>query len=390
MRFVTRGRLYATRLLTGLVLMALGGCVADEATSSNAFEEYEETTLTEVERVQSDPVIHSQLESGAISELALVRAIGDLDSFGRVTDVISFPEFLIVGDVTLPPKIKVFDRVSGASIHEFGRAGEGPGEFKSPRHLYRVSTEPPVVTIYDFQNQRISSYDFGTDPRQPKLLRSIRSEANLPMKELVPIEGTSDYLANGLIGDATLVRVDSLLRPISRLWMDPPFQPPEIRYGQSLVEANLRHLAASPNRDRFAVVYQNENRIDILLEPEGRFRTIFGPRELDQSHSTDGGRFEREGEHQKAYVDVVSTAQNIYALLCACKSASDGERGIDHLPYQVHVYDWSGNYKGELQLDKNVLQIAVSADDERLWGMFEDPVPRLGEWKLPSWVRERN
>lgn len=390
MSVVMGRRIYLNQFLTGVVLLAVAGCVADEATSSNTFEEYEAAPLTELERIPSEPTVESRLESGEISALTLVRALGDLDSFGRVTDVVSFPEFLVVGDVTLPPKIKVFDRATGALIHEFGRAGEGPGEFQSPRHLYRESTDPPIVTIYDFQNQRMAWYDFERDPREPEQVRTISSEANLPMKELVPIAGTPEYLANGLVGDATLVRVDSSFRPMSRLWMDPPFQPPEIRYGQSLVEANLRHLAASPGGDRFAVAYQNENRVDILFEPEGSFRTIVGPRELDQSYSAIGGRFEREPEHEKAYVDVVSTARNIYALLCACRSASEGERGIDHLPYQVHVFDWSGDYKGELRLDKNVLQIAVSADDERIWGMFEDPVPQLGEWELPSWVRERS
>jgi hypothetical protein len=364
------------------------GCNTDESTSSNSFEEYEKTALTEVQRVERRPTVYSRLDSGAVSQLALDRTFGDIDSFGRVTDVVSFPGFLVVGDVTLPPKIKVFDRASGELAHEFGRAGEGPGEFRSPRHLYRVSSEPPIVRIYDFQNQRLTSYDFSSGLRHPERIRTIPSEANLPMKELVPLEGTDQYLANGLIGDATLVRVDSMLRPISRLWMDPPFQPPEVRYGQSLVEANLRHLTASPADDRFAIAYQNSNRLDILYGAEGRFRTIVGPRNLDQSHSTAGGRFDRDDDHQKAYVDVVSTEDNIYALLCACSSAADGERGIDHLPYQVHVFDWSGDYRGEIQLDRNVLQIGVSADDERIWGMFENPVPRLGEWKLPSWVME--
>lgn len=339
--------------------------------------------LDSLEPTSAKPPERPSLGEGHRSHLSPRRSYGDTSSFGHVTELVASGPLLVAADASLPPLLKVVDRESGR-VSAFGREGSGPGEFRSPRSLVSLDTDPPTFQLFDFQNQRLTLFRWIREREEVRYLEHRRFVAGIPIEQVVPRPSAGGYVASGPFRAHTLLVADSAGRERRRITTGVPLRvdPPAMR------EANLRHFAADPGHTRFAVAWQHANRIDLLRGLEGTHRRVKGPRGLNTDYTTIGPDFELGEDGEIGYVDIHATGARVYALYCGCSDSDETEQGISHLPRLVHVFGWNGDYRGEIDLGREVREIAVARDDSLLWGATRgDPIPRIAEWSLPAWVR---
>lgn len=381
-------RSFCPRLVLSLAWLGLAACGRGEGRISGSLEaDSGPRRLPQVEprEYSSRP----RLAEHPVSRLELERSLGGTASFAWVTAILPFGRFLVVADPNIPPAIKIVDPESGEVIHAIGPRGEGPGELMEPHFLARLAQKPGELQVFDFHDRRISRYNLSEDGRRAELEGTLTLNINATILEATPLPDRTGYLANGLFGDFGLLVLDSAGHEVRRLSTDPPFTEADFGARRPLRQANLKWMAADPDGERFALAYQNTARIDLLESPAGPLRTALGPREPEKKVDIVRGDYiELEGD-EDAYVNVYATRARVYGLYCGCPSGDDAEDLWEHGPYQVHVFEWDGDYLGELELDHGITRFAVSYDDSWLWGVYEDLIPYIGEWALPGWVRRK-
>lgn len=95
-------------------------------------------------------------------------------------------------------------------------------------------------------------------------------------------------------------------------------------------------------------------------------------------------------KHEKAYFGVATTRDRIYLTFCGCvQTLAEARKGEAPMPQRVQVFDWSGRFVGEFPVDREIGgQIAVPPGDSILYASYRTPIPRVGKWRIPEWVRQ--
>lgn len=314
--------------------------------------------------------------------LTLHRTLGESAFLGDVSDMVAVGGFLLVGDGMGEPHLHLVDLSDGSVVRQFASSGQGPGEFGFPRSMERLSSDPPRVRIFDPQNQRLSWYEFIGPSLEPDLVRELPLHTNALIQE---VSRTRDRLiASGLFGaEYSLLELDTLAQLRARVWTPPAIGPNEVQSPAFLRHLNANQLVVRPSGGKAALLYQEANHIVVIDFENRTYRALAGPRDTKVRFEAPRGRYGFiRGEHEMAYVRAAATDRYIYGLFCAC--AFDPEINARPLPRRVHVFDWNGRFIFELVLDRRVVSIAVAPEDSLLWGYMEEPVPLIGEWRLPS------
>lgn len=369
-------------LLLGLTLAACGVEPGPDAGSSDGSSGSRGSTddassYVQLREVSSSPVRADRPALGTC-ELERDRSFGDRDDFGWVTMMRQIDSALVVTDYRLPPHLKVIDLSSGEVVHAVGRSGEGPGEFRVATSLVQVSEDPPVAGVYDYQTRRLTFVGFEGDGHRPAVTGSRRLRNGLGLFGVRPYR--DGYVAAGLFADYTLARLDSAGRPVTRLVADPPFGPEDIGGSRRFAALMNNAKMASGGQGRYAVAYEEESIIDLIDLADGSYLRVRGPVQVETDYEIRDGRLDTAEGNERAYNLVTATEELVFAGFLGrdFETAKYGQK-----PVRVHVFDWQGRYLAELELEDGVTALGVSPDGSRLWGAYEDPFPRIGEWRLP-------
>lgn len=338
-------------------------------------------TLTRVEDSGRRP----SLDEARRGNLILRRTLGDSATFGWVTEIVVTSDLVVTADLEMPPHLKFLDRATGEVVAEFGPNGEGPGEFVDIRTIIVNDPPAPTISVFDFQNRRISEVRLPTGDSGPQLVGETAFRTDAYIWQLVAATGS--YVANGIFfGRYTLARLDSAGGVLRRWHGDPPYQPSEVPNRSALAALNQNHLTGLPGGETVAVAYQHANRVDLFNLDAGRHRTLAGPRPVETHFEFRQGSFgfiRRRDE--RAYVDLASTKSYLYGLFCGCTHPRTP--GRYPLATKLHVWRWDGTFVAELEFDRPVSKLAVSSTGDRVWALYATPIPYIGEWELPGWLR---
>jgi len=130
--------------------------------------------------------------------------------------------------------------------------------------------------------------------------------------------------------------------------------------------------SVTPESDKAAVVYYTSDIIGFVTLENGELNTKFIrsqlPNDIFPIQFEDGtvrGAFTKKS--LRHYVTVTANKKNVYALYCGL---SEGEcmPGLMRGKF-VRCYDWNGDLLHTISLDFDVLQIAVSPDNEYLYAL---------------------
>ncbi|MCH7715457.1 MAG: hypothetical protein IH876_04960, partial [Gemmatimonadetes bacterium] len=135
----------------------------------------------------------------------------------------------------------------------------------------------------------------------------------------------------------------------------------------------------------FAAVTRHASLIEIFGGDGSRVTTAKGPLHVEPTYRV------RQGEEGKAllatgqdlrfgYVDGSASRDYVFALFSG--RTREGAMGRHYMGRFVHVFDWAGNFVKAIELDADVVTIAVDEDSNVLYGVRHDPHPAIVRYSL--------
>ncbi|HEV3049535.1 MAG TPA: BF3164 family lipoprotein [Longimicrobium sp.] len=316
-----------------------------------------------------------------------VIATGDyLDQPGQLAVV---GERLVVLDRSAP-KVHVFGARDGKRLVSFGRNGDGPGEFRSARHV-QPTGDPGQVWIYDMSLRRMTRLRFGAEA-VPQVEEVVNLDAGGGVF-LHPVWLTdTSMVVSGIFprhadGRLLLARRDG---GVIRMLGEAPRHPG----GAAVPTSVLQHayegpVSVKPDRSRFAIATRQGDRLEIfgaggerIAQVTGStgFLPIFEVRQREAGVSMAVG-----GDLRVGYVDLASTDDRIYALFSGQLIKDAGS--TSYYGREVHVFDWSGRQLHRLPLDEPAFSMAVDPTGTRLYAIRHDPTPSVVRYEIPPAAR---
>ncbi len=318
-----------------------------------------------------------------------VRASGQMGesmSWRRVTMLRVVDDQLLVGDQWASPLVHVFERKSRDYLGGFGRSGRGPGEVLDASWITRAAGEGARVWVFDSGNRKF--VEFERSPRGTyDWSREVRLESPLPPAQ--PVWTEKGILTNGFFPSFTLMELDRSGSPTRRIAVSPPSLSARMEDIRGAMSFNRNRMAISPSGNRVVLVYQSNSRLDFLNASGELTHSREGPVPIRRSFYYAAGepqgrafRWNPE-ENEWAYVGVDVTEELIFALFCGKGCPEDSP-----FPNMIHVFGWSGGFRGAFALDRSVATISVSEDGGDLYGYSEEPEPAIYYWEVPAGYRK--
>lgn len=260
-----------------------------------------------------------------------------------------------VGD----PFIHVVNLDTRTVVRSFGRAGEGPGDFRNVMQLASRPGDVMGMWAYDMSQRRLSRLT-----REPSAgaRATIRSEHAGPSLRMLWL--TRDrLLIIGSADSARLVFADSAGR--IRGTKSGPLPgganvPLHVRSGAS----EGIQVCPRPSGDRLGIGYVNAARIEIYDSAGSFLGLVRGlPWGLEQGDFVRTQRGEWGLPRIRYYYRSCSATTRYYYGLFAGRTDAAGPEGTKRWDSQyVHVVDWAGDLRAVLELDQFAEGIAVDGD----------------------------
>jgi hypothetical protein len=154
-----------------------------------------------------------------------------------------------------------------------------------------------------------------------------------------------------------------------------------------LQHAYMGTLKAHPDRSRLAIGLRHASWIEIR-DADGTLITTtelptepFGP-VFEVANTEKGPMMSSDETLRFGYIDVSVTSSRIYGLYSG--RTRKGNPGRANFGQQVHVFDWSGKLLDIIDMQSDLIAIAVEADDSTLYGVRHDPAPAVLSWSLDT------
>lgn len=322
---------------------------------------------------------HQELDPQPITGLV----ISEDHLLGRPRDVEIVGEYIVVADMASEHRLHVLHRRSHEHVGSFGRSGEGPGEFASS----------PVLSTIDGVDDRFAALNptyrrvtfFGL-PEGAIVPFGATDAVDLPtqhfVNDLKMIDGKR-AAGVGFFQDGRLALFDLVTKQAEFTGTVPGASDEPFLIRQ---QAHHAFLALSADQRRIAVVTRLTTDVDIYGTSGEHLARAETPYDFAVDYMLDeGGNFMPGPRNRHGYQGVTASDSAIFALFSGRAEAHfRGMSGI-HSEF-IHVFDWEGNLTRVLQLDREVLEIAIDPTGSRLYAITERPQPAVLVYSVSSLI----
>ncbi len=303
------------------------------------------------------------------------------------TDVEIVGEYLVLVDRRAEHPIHVLRRASGELVRSLGREGDGPGEYRALRSITPIPGSSTEFWAYDMANARLTHIDLADEQTLARPWEAQLLKLETPAR-VTGIEWAADnsVIAAGFFdaGRLGLFASDgTMLGAVGDLPTHTEQETPAI----VLQHAYMGTLKAHPDRSRLAMGLRHASWIEIrdangvLLARTELPSERFGP-EFEVADTEKGPMMRSDETLRFGYIDIAVTSGRIYGLYSGRTRA--GNRGRANFGQQIHVFDWSGELIEVTDVERDLIAIAVDADDSLLYGVSHDPAPMVLSWSMGS------
>ena len=335
----------------------------------------------------------AELDHAGLNVVAVTGdVLFDSDVLAMPGDIAIVGERLVVVDVVADSAILLLNRVTGESIRSFGRRGAGPGEFEAAWSVDPVYGSVSECWIYDLGLGRLTYVDLNDEFFDADALgeRIINLGGNAQSLGPVRTADANTSLSLGMYTGGRLGVYDArgaLRATVASLPPGAANHPPNVR--QHAYQATL---IPHPNRRLFAAVTRMASLVEVFRADGSRLVTAEGPLHVEPTYQV------RQGEEGKAvlatgpdlrfgYVDGSASSDYVFALFSG-RTREGATNGTAVMGRFVHVFDWSGNFVKAIELDADVVTIAVDEGSNVLYGVRHNPHPAIVRYSLAG-VLER-
>jgi len=293
------------------------------------------------------------------------RVLAEGGEFGLPSEISVVGDHLLLIDRYRDEAVVVLDRHSGEVVRSFGRTGEGPGEFKSP---WSALSDGRTVAVLDPGLNRITwlTPDGETPTFTVEGMTNISAQSSVTGFAL-----TSDraFLVSGFMPTSRLARMDRKGTMVAAVGDAPATERlPPPRQSEAL-QGTLR---GTTDGSRFVLTSRFASHIEVVDASTMNETTIWGP-ERFQPHA---GRYET----RFGYLDSAPMIDCFLALYSG--RTRDEFPGRANYGSTIHEFGWDGELRAVYELDSDVITIAWSEEDGRLYAVRHDPLPGVVAYKL--------
>lgn len=277
----------------------------------------------------------------------------------------------------------VYGRARGELLSTFGRDGSGPEEFRDITTLgtrrSRAGDEQ-VVWAFDAQLGRLTEMEIRRDGTL-SVARTVTGR--LAGQLLVLPLNASESVGLGAFVDRRLAIFDGAgtkIREIGELPLLGDGVPASV--AQQILQPTA---AVHPDGLRIAVGARYAGRVDIYSTIDGTWTPAtvpnpFGAR-VNVGHNGAMFVFRSDAQTRFGYISVAATRSNVYALYSGrTRQAFPGRANFGRT---VHVLSWFGQHARTFDLDRDVIDIAISPDGHTLYAVAHEPSPEILAFQLP-------
>jgi hypothetical protein len=273
----------------------------------------------------------------------------------------------LIADFTKKPPLHYVDLTNDSYLNKVSREGRGPGEFLNVYSL--LLNKNNRISVLDERNLRITEIDLNESEDlselynfEPQMLSIEMS--GLPL-EVFKTDKNGEYIALGLLQTDEIKNfaiLDSTGKEIG-------FKGKFPSYIDTTLPNRIHQLAwrsySTPNykRSRFAIGYLNNDLIDIYNSSGKIIKKIKGPNYKQLEYGAENGRLSLNQNTNKAYIDLTTTKNYLYALYSG-KELSDHNR--NHGTH-IFVFKWNGDLVKHYVIDKLSFGISVDEINEKIY-----------------------
>ena len=292
-------------------------------------------------------------------------------------------QYLVVIDLGADSVLHIIDRMNGTLVRSFGRRGEGPGEFKGIWSLDRSPEHRFGLWVFDIGLLRTTYLDvkhvLGDSTRYRVRSVNFVSEAAMtgPVRTADGRFLSLGFYTQGRLGVFNAEGVqDTILGEL------PPAS-------EKIRPSDRQHafqatLAIHPRRHLLAAVLRHGSQLEIYHNDGSLLKRVDGPLPIQIETNIDfSGRLSgfRLTDHSRyGYVDAVASDRFIFALFSGRLLGAFRARAT--FGRYVHVFDWQGQLKRVLELDRDAIAIAVDSETTALYSVIHDPQPAILRYSL--------
>ena len=314
---------------------------------------------------------------------------GNPDAFARPASIEYVAGQLVVIDRRSEMMVHVLDAKSGKTLRRFGRKGGGPGEYEGPWAIV-PDRKSRTFWILDTSLRRMTRIDPDQDFRSGRYVpgRSIQLTSNAELNSLQWVAGGT-LLATGFVQDGLFASFDSAGRQLPSRG--------EFRFGQPQIPVIVRQQAY-PNRidtdntgTRVALATRYSDRLEFYESTGQLIRVAERPFGFEPVFIVTGRGVEQNiaslPDSRNGYVSLHASNSGVYALFSGRRFGDF--RGEASFARHVHVFSWTGKLRAVLELDADVLDIAIDPAEQWLYATRHEPVPQIVAYRIPAALSTR-
>jgi len=308
----------------------------------------------------------------------------DSAALGIPTDVALLGSYLAVIDLASDSVLHIIDIESGQIVGQFGRRGEGPGEFKSAWSLATVAHDTSAVWVYDVALRRLTLVDIPLSLQNQRLHAKAMISLQSPGVPTGPLWIDSQTVASlGFYSEGRIRLFDSNGQSVGLIGATPGsashVEPATMQhvYQGTLVRHPTRGMLAAVTRHASIVeVYGTDGKQVFRTTGPVPFEPMYGIRSRGNGTSMVSGPDLRFG-----YVDACADSGAIYALFSGRTRA--GYPQSSFTGRYVHVFLWdNGRFEMAMKLDADAISIAVDTVSSTLFAVRHNPTPAIVSFPL--------
>lgn len=322
-----------------------------------------------------------------VATLDVTETVHESEALAVPTDLEIVGEYLVLVDRRADHPIHVLDAESGELVRSLGREGDGPGEFRALRSVSAVPGSGSAFWAFDMRQSRLTYVDLADEAalERPWEAEMVRLETTAGVTG-VDVDRDRNVIASGLFAEGRLglfAPDGRMLGAVGTLPMNPEVDAP----ANVLQHAYVGKMEAHPDRSRLAIALRHASWIEIrdtdgaLIAKTESAVDPFEPT-FDVTDAEKGPAMRSDETLRFGYVDVAATESRIYGLYSGRTRA--GNPGSANFGDQVHVFAWTGELLEVIELDEDLIALAVEADGSTMYGVVHDPAPAVLSWSLDA------
>jgi len=304
------------------------------------------------------------------------------DSLGFVREMLISKNFLVLLDkkpLNDDNQLWVYDLKSLRFLYSFGRIGRGPGEFQQGMSLNKINDEVGGFTLLDLSSYKLLLYEPNGKGKfaYSKAIQLLQGHPYMPImvndKTIFSL-GLDLFSGRFAVYDKTGKMTNSL--------GDLPPAKKENAPMPAYEQACKGLIRMTPDKKKLVVSYQFANVIDIYNEKGELLKRILGDKNKSPKYNVtmrNGYPVMMIDEENASwgYLDIQVTNNNIVALFSGKPVAN-----ANFQSNEIFVYDLHGQLEKKCKLDRDVSQIALDTNDNKLLAIDLFSKPKVYSFDL--------